>query len=325
MWAMSSACSTVYAAAPESALNDIQQLGAQNQPQRQAVTAEVEKALKSGVEQRDINTLLATANDRNYSAEDAAQFIKKLADVQNSGLPVKLVRDKIFEGMSKQVPAAAVIKVADNWHKALGDSRAMVHDMEKKGLAYAKPQEKADLINEGAVLEHRFKSLNTLQEMASVASKGGQGQFRAATIIAAARVSEVMLMSGATVQQAVSLPVAGLKAGFSAPRMQEMQRTVLDQLQQGVAVTDVISGVSSQFSPGQLPGQVPGSTPFNSPGHAPGSFGPGGAFPGGGAPGNPVPGGSMSSPPGGGVNSSSSGMAPGSGGFGTTGPGDSHF
>ncbi len=45
MWAMSSACSTVYAAAPESALNDIQQLGAQNQPQRQAVTAEVEKAL----------------------------------------------------------------------------------------------------------------------------------------------------------------------------------------------------------------------------------------------------------------------------------------
>lgn len=320
MYAAMAASPVAYAAPSQSTLAEIQRLSTQNQVQRQALAVEADMALTAGVDEKDVNAVLAMANDRNYAAEDAGQFIKKLADVHGAGLPVKLLRDKILEGMSKQVPAASVLKVADGWHQALTDSKSVVQGLEKKGLVYAKPQEKAELINEGAVLGRRFQSLNIVQELASAASKDGQGQYRAVNIIAAARLSEVMLMSGATAEQALALPGAGLKAGFNAARMQDMQRTALDQLRQGVSVPDVISGVRSQFMPGQQPGQFPGHSPFNAPNQAPGSSWPGSTLPGGGMPGNPGSGG-MSPPAGGGANTGSGAMAPGNGGLGAAGTG----
>lgn len=302
-----------YAAPPQGVLAEIQSLSAQNQAQRQALMAETEKALVAGVDEKDINAVLAMASDRNYAAEDAGRFIKKLADAHDTGLPVKLLRDKILEGMSKQIPAANVMKVADSWHQALADSKSMVQGLERKGLTYLKPQEKAELINQGAVLGRRFQGLNIVQELASAASKGGPGQYRAANIIAAARLSEVMLMSGATPEQAIALPGAGLKAGFNTARMQEMQGAALNQLRQGVSIPDVISGLRAQFVPGQQPGHLPDNAPFGAPNHAPGSSWPGGTSPGGGLPGNPGPGGGAGTGPG--------SMAPANGGLGTTGTG----
>lgn len=315
------ASAAAYAAPPQGVLAEIQSLSAQSQTQRQALTAETEKALAAGVDEKDVNAVLVMAGDRNYAAEDAGRFIKKLADVHGAGLPVKLLRDKILEGMSKQVPAANVIKVADSWHQALADSKNVVQGLEKKGLTYLKPQEKADLINQGAVLGRRFQGLNIVQELASAASKGGQGQYRAANIIAAAKVSEIMLMSGATPEQALALPGAGLKAGFNAARMQEMQGAALDQLRQGISVPDVISSLRAQFVPGHQPGHLPDHAPFGAPNPAPGSSWPGGTFPGGGLPGNSGPGGGMSPPAGGGAGSGPGSMAPTNGGFGATGAG----
>lgn len=321
IYAAVAASSAAYAAPPQGVSAEIQRLSAQSQSQRQTLTAETERALAAGVDEKDVNAVLAMASDRNYAAEDAGRFIKKLADAHDAGLPVKLLRDKILEGMSKQVPAVNVMKVADSWHQALVDSKSVVQGLERKGLTYLKPQEKAELINQGAVLGRRFQGLNIVQELASAASKGGPGQYRAANIIAATRLSEIMLMSGATPEQALALPDAGLKAGFSTARMQEMQGTALNQLRQGVSVPDVISGLRAQFVPGQQPGHLPDNAPFGAPNHAPGSSWPGGTFPGGGLPGNPGPGGGMSPPAGGGAGTGPGSMAPANGGFGATGAG----
>lgn len=261
--------------------------------QRQSLAADLEGALKSGVEEQDLQSVMRLAATHKYSAAHAAAFVQQLAVVRRGGLPVALVRDKILEGMAKKVPAEAILAVASQWQTALKDAGSALQGMEEHGLKYGKAGEREMLLNLGAALRQRYGAKEALSRLAESATREGGGMTSSAgSLIAAGNLAELLLLHNATLAQALELPKASLRAGYTPAQIQTMQRNVLDQLRQGVAPADVVAGMRRQFGPGA--GEPPAKPPFASPGQPPGVPLPGGGFPGGrpgGMPGGGFPGG----------------------------------
>ena len=270
---------------------EIATLSGANVAQRQALTNEIGSALRLGVSEQDVSMLVKLATTRKYAASDVAQFVQKLAALQRSELPTALVRDKILEGMAKRVPTPAILQVTANWSAALAEAKTTLRGMEQKGLS-ATPAEQVALINMGAALQQRYGARQALPSLAQSALESGRIKPSAASLTAAAELTETLLLNGAKPEQALSLPDASLRAGYNPQRIQGLQRSVLDQLRQGIAITDIIAAQQKQFGAPQNPARPP----FGVPGQTPGGFpngAPGGGFPGG-APGGGTPGSGMS-------------------------------
>ena len=262
--------------------------------QRQGLAADLDNALKLGVAEQDLQSVMRQAVAQKYSATHAAAFVQQLAAVRREGLPVALVRDKMLEGMAKKVPAESILTVTSQWQGALKDAASTVRGMEERGLKYDNAGERETLINLGAGLRQRYGAKDTLSKLAAAAEKGGRMAPGAGRLVAAGNLAELLFLHNATPTQALELPMVSLKASYSVAQIQVLQRTALDQLRQGVAVIDVVAGMRRQFGSKAAPS--PAKPEFYNPGQPPGGYGPGGGASGGGFPG----GGSGSSMPGGG-------------------------
>ena len=288
--------------------------------ERQSLAANLESALKTGVDEQDLGAVMRLAVKQQYPASQATTLVQKLAAVRDAGLPVALVRDKILEGMAKKVPSVTILKVASEWQEALKTTRSQVQLLETRGLKYTKGGTRDALVNLGASLHQRYEAREVLPQLADAARESGRKEMGAENLIAAGNLAELFFLHDATPVQALELPKASLRAGYTPKQIQALQRSVVDQLRQGLALTDVVATLRRQFGP---TGQGGHSHPFPGTSQPPGgSFpggggAPGGSFPGGGAPGSfpgggGAPGGSF---PGGGAPGSfpGGGAAPGGG------------
>lgn len=260
--------------------------------QRQSMVADLADALKSGVTEQDLQSVMRLAVTNKYSAANAAAFIRQLATMRKDDLPVALVRDKILEGMAKKVPSANILAVASEWQAALRDARSSVQAMEERGLKYKKDGERDTLINLGAGLRQHYGAKEALPRLAESASAGGRMAPSAGNLIAAGNLAELFLLHNATLAQALELPSASLRAGYTPGQIQTLQRDAFDQFRQGVAPEDIVAGMRRQFGPawGTPPTRQPfntpvqplntpgGSWPGSGPGNRPGGM-PGGSYP----------------------------------------------
>lgn len=246
--------------------------------QRQALGANLEEALKAGVGEQDLQAVMRLATTHQYSAAGIDAFVRQLAEASRDGLPVAPMRDKMLEGMAKKIPAETILVVSAQWRSALREADAAVRAMEERGLGYGKAGEREALVGLGAGLRQRYGAKDVLAKLDASAAKGGKATADAGRLIAAANLTELLLLHKAAPAQALELPMASLRAGYTSAQIQALQRNVLDQLRQGVAPADVISDMRRQFG-----GQA--DAPFTTPAFP--NFGqpPGGGFPGGGAPG----------------------------------------
>lgn len=275
--------------------------------QRQLLARELEDALKAGVREQDLQAVLKLATTHKYAAADTAAFVQKLAAVRRDDLPIALVRDKILEGMAKQVPGNAILGVTSLWQDALKGAHSSVQAMEERGLKFGNAGERDALLNLEAGLRQRYGANEALASLTKSVMKNNQITTGAESLIAAGTLAELLLLHKATVPQALELPEAGLKAGYTSTQIQALQRSVLDQLRQGVAPADLVANIRHrQFGPEV--GESFGKPSFAVPGQTPGGAWPampGGGFPSGGGPAG-APGGGF--PSGGGPSG-----APGSG------------
>ena len=252
--------------------------------ERQALAGNLESALKTGVDEQDLLAMMRLAVKQQYPAAQAAMLVQKLAAIRDDGLPVALVRDKILEGMAKKVPSVTILKVASEWQEALKTTRSQVQVLETRGLKYTKGGTRDALVNLGASLHQRYEAREALPQLADAARESGRREMGAENLIAAGNLAELFFLHNATPVQALELPKASLRAAYTPAQIQALQRGVVDQLRQGLALTDVVTSMRRQVGP---TGQGGHSHPFSGtsqpPGGAPGGNFPGGSFPGGGA------------------------------------------
>ena len=300
-----------FADLPAVLMPDIEQLGAASPTQRQNLANVVERALSSGVPQQDVSKILSLALSQRYTAADTAQFLQKLVHAQVNDLPINLLRDKVLEGLAKKVPPMLIATAVSAWTSALESSNSGVQEMERKGLRFNNAAERIQLINQGAVFQQRYRATTALPALSNALQEDGHIKGRAGSLIAAAELTELFLLNNVGINQALSLPVLALQTEQSPQRIRALQRTVADQLRQGINVADIITSqrkliqspaTSALKEPGMGPRAIPAAPPVGTgfpslgfPGGIPGSI-PGGNP--GGAPSSGFPGGTPGAPPG---------------------------
>lgn len=312
LWFGLTVAGTAHAGLPAPLEQAISQLKTSDATARQLLHNETESALKSGVSEQAITRLAELAARQNYSVAEVAGFVNRIVELKRTALPPELVLDKIQEGMAKRVPAPTILRVASLWSAALAQSGMDVAGMEKKGQTRIDPAQKTALVDAGATLQQVYGVHRALATLENYAEVHGHIERNADSMIAAARLTETLLLYGAPADQALALSGASLQAKYSAQQIQGLQRSVLNQLEHGRPVADIIAAQRNQFA-GMAPGSpMPGATPgFNKGGAAPGGFpaagaGNGGAQtgfggpPGGGMSGGARPGGFVPGAPGGG-------------------------
>lgn len=266
--------------------------------QRQALGVNLEEALKAGVGEQDLQSVMRLVATHQYSAAAADAFVRQLAEASRDGLPVAPMRDKMLEGMAKKIPAEMILAVTSQWRSALKEADAAVQAMEERGLGYGKAGEREALVGLGAGLRQRYGAKDVLVKLDAAAAKGGKAA-DAGRLIAAANLTELLLLHKSAPAQALELPMDSLRAGYTTVQIQALQRSVLDQLRQGVASADIILDMRRQFgSQTEAPFAAPA---FPNPGQPPGGSWPGGGAgtPGGFPGGNGTPGGMGGGFPGG--------------------------
>ncbi len=266
---------------------------------RQLLSNDTDNALKSGVSQHDIYRLASLAVAQNYTARDVAGFVEKITALKRNGLPQGLVLGKILEGMAKHVPATSILPVAALWTTALENSNARIQDMEKKGLTYTAATQRPALVEAGATLQQLYGAPQALTALANAAENSGRMVRSAASLIAATQLAETLLLYGAKPDQALSLSAASLRANYDAGRILGLQRSLLEQLEHGQSLADIIAEQHGPLAAVQSFNHASSALPGLAKSAMPGGFS-GPVSPGGQQGGGTRPGGFASGGPGGG-------------------------
>lgn len=254
--------------------------------QRQEITGSLEDALKIGVRGQDLQALMRLATAQQYSVASTSSFVREITEAKRNGLPVTPIRDKLLEGMAKKVQTEKILVVSSQWRSALTDADVTVRAIEARGLSYSKASEREALVVLGASLQQRYGVKNALSKFDAPVSKNSNYSGDANRLIAAANLTEMLLLHKVPIEQSLDLPISSLRAGYTAAQIYAQQRNIQDQIRQGMAPVDIIAEMRHQFS-GKS--NVPFATSgFESPGQLPG-----GGFPGG----TGVPGGSFPAGP----------------------------
>lgn len=261
--------------------------------QRQLLISSLEEAMKIGVSGQDLQSLMRLADTQQYSIVSANNLVRELSEVKRDGLPTMLIRDKLLEGMAKKIQAEKILAVSSQWKNALKDSDKTIKGMESRGLRYGKSSEREALVSIGASLQQRYGAKDTLLKLETSSAKTAKESTDARRLIAAANLTEMLLLHKATQEQAIQLSMLSLKVGNKAEQISAQQRSIQDQMRQGVALADIITGMSRSFD-----GKT--NVPFSAPElsirgqQSQGAFPGGLTMPGGGLPTGPaMPGGSF--------------------------------
>lgn len=233
---------------------------------REALANAVDAATRAGVNGDDLQAILKQAGTYNYTALDTASMINSLTLTRRDGLPVGLVRDKILEGMAKQVPGALIRDVSVRWSEALKNTRLNLRALEERGLKYSGSGELEALTNLGASFAQRHRAPAALTSLASAGMSGGKVATGASNLLAAGMLAELLLVHGATVEQALEVPQVALRNGSSPEQLQALQRRAIDLLRQGMAPLDLIVTMRrGQAAAGSFATDPKGPAPFSAP------------------------------------------------------------
>ena len=214
--------------------------------QRQVLIDSLDQALKIGMSGQDLQSLVRLAVVHKYNAANVDAFVRLLTQVRSENLPTAIIRDKILEGMVKKIQADKIMVVSSQWRAALKETEEIVQTMEKRGLNYGKASDRNTLIGLGASMKQRYGVEKALLKFETAASKNGKFKGDAGRLIAAANLTEMLLLHKATTAQAIELPIISLQAGYTEVQIYTQQRSMQDQLRQGVAPVDIISAMRLQ-------------------------------------------------------------------------------
>lgn len=285
------------------------------QNQRSELAAVAEQAVRAGVADQDVASILRLGANQSYGAAEVVTLLELLNETHGAGLPTMLVRDKMLEGLAKRVPADAIAKVSGNLKQTIARASDQVRQMEARGLQVESSPERASLVNTAALLMTRYRADQIVGALFAQLD-AAPGKPTATRLLAALALSELFLVNGASEQDALHWPRAALRADYSANRIRELQKDATGQLKNNRQVREVAHSfdAAARIHPTAVPPVVPGT--FNAPIMQP-PVGIPGSMPGGGGgpvfgppsgPAGPAAAGYPAGPPAGGPSSPGPGM-----------------
>jgi hypothetical protein len=121
------------------------------------VRAKAVIAINTGVPAEDVEIIVQQAVNHGVEAGTMGRFLDTSASAKKEGLPVKVILDRIEQGLAKRVPADRIAAASERLAEKLAEARPLVDGLIREGMTAQKGSEREEAI--GSVARALEKSI----------------------------------------------------------------------------------------------------------------------------------------------------------------------
>jgi hypothetical protein len=217
--------------------------------EKQLILKAGDRAVAAGVPEDDAAVIISRGLEQGAGAVRTAEFLETAAQVQEQGLPVRLVLDRIEQGLSKGVPPERIAAVVQRLSGNLADARPLVQKMEKSGLADGGGSD--DAVETVARALERSITGEAIERTGDTVrqQKGSMALFNRAV-----DTMTTFVGNGMPADHASRIIHTAMDRGYSERDLETMERYMVSELRQNRPVKDIVSGMETRMERGGMRG-----------------------------------------------------------------------
>lgn len=215
------------------------------------VISKADRAVQAGIPAEDVAIIVTRGLGQGVAGADVAGFLAIAVQVKERNLPVRLILDRMEQGLSKGVPAERISGVVQRLVGNLAAARPIVGNVVQSGVKPARSESSDEAIE--TVARAMEKSIPE----DAVMRTGEKVKERKGSIALFDRAVDAMTTfvgSGMSSSQASRLVHAAVDRGYSERDLAAMERYMVDELRKNRPMNDVVSSMESRMEQGEMRG-----------------------------------------------------------------------
>lgn len=202
-----------------------------------------DRATAAGVPGEDASIIISRGLEQAAGADRIAEFLDAAAQLRAQNLPIRLMLDRIEQGLSKGVPPERIAGVVWKLSGNLAAARPLVEKMERSGLSNGSGA------SENAV-ETVARALEKSVPENAIARTGEKIREQKGSMAQWSRAVDTMTTfvgNGMAADHASRLVQTAVDRGYSERDLEAMERYMVDELRKNKPVKDIVSGMESRM------------------------------------------------------------------------------
>jgi hypothetical protein len=229
------------------------------------ILTKADRAIAAGIPAEDVAVIISRGLNQGVESARISGFLETAAQVKGQNLPVRLVLDRIEQGLAKGVPAERISEVSKRLSENLAVAKPMMNRLESGTMKSTRGESPDDAIETVA------RALEKSIPVDAIMRTGEKVRERKESVALFSRAIDTMTTfvgSGMTADQASRLVHTAVDKGYSERDLASMERYLVNELRNGHRVNDVISSMASRMERGEMHKgrEMPGGGPMRGPG-----------------------------------------------------------
>jgi hypothetical protein len=212
---------------------------------KREILTKADRAVKAGIPPEDATIIITRGLRQGADSKIIAGFLETTTRVKEQNLPVRLVLDRIEQGLSKGVPAGRISGVVQRLAESLASALTIVDTVIRDGTKPARPGGREEAIETVArALEKSIPEDTVMRTGTKVREqKGSLSLFDKAT-----DTMTYFVGNGMPVGKASQLVHTAMDRGYSEKDMEKMEKNMFDDLKKGRSMDDVAAGMENRMN-----------------------------------------------------------------------------
>ena len=213
------------------------------------ILKKADRAAATGVPAEDISVIVSRGLHRGVAGGQIEGFLETAAGAKERHLPVRLLLDRIEQGLAKGVPTDRIADVTQRLSGHLADAAPIVDRLESRGMRATGKNGSDDAVETVArALELSIPRDAVVKTGESVKErKGSLGLFNRAVDTMTTFVGD-----GMTREQAVNMVHRAVEKGYGERDLAAMESYVADARRKNRPMSDVVSDMNSRMEQGEM-------------------------------------------------------------------------
>jgi len=211
--------------------------------------AKADQAVTSGLPAEDVAIIITRGLNQGAPVADIEGFLETATTVKKRNLPVRLVLDRIEQGLAKGAPAERISEVTRKLSGHLATAKPMVDKIESNELKPARSGRPDDAIE--AVARALEKSIPP----GAIMLTGEKVRDRKGSLMLFDRAVDTMTVfvgNGMHAEEASRMVHSAIDRGYSERDLDTMERYMSDELRKKRSMNDVVSGMEARMERGDM-------------------------------------------------------------------------
>jgi hypothetical protein len=214
-----------------------------------SMLTKADRAVAAGIPAEDVSVIITRGLRQGVESRHIESFLETATRVKEQNLPVRLVLDRVEQGLAKGVPSEKISGVTQRLSEHLAVARPIVNKFESGGVRASHAKGSDDAVE--TVARAMEKSI----PQAAVMETGERVKERKGSISLFNRAVDTMTTfvgNGMTADQAAKMVHAAVDKGYSERDLDAMERYMANERRKNRPMDEVVSGMNSLMERGEM-------------------------------------------------------------------------